>query len=107
MPITTKVVSSTPAHGKISSIQHYAIKLVSNLRQVGGFVWVLLFPPQIYHSLSAFDVAQSVHAKGGGGGQILNLQNTFDKVCDVSRMEIHTENFFGSLISTRLPPYIQ
>jgi hypothetical protein len=36
--------------------------------------------------------------KGEGGGQILNLQNTFDKVCDVSRMEIHTENFFGSPI---------
>jgi len=29
------------------SIQHYVIKLVSNLRQVGGFLLVLRFPPPI------------------------------------------------------------
>ena len=28
----TKIVSSNPAHGKIYSIQHYMIKVVSNLR---------------------------------------------------------------------------
>ena len=32
-----QVVSSNPAHGQVYSIQHYVIKLVSNLRQVGGF----------------------------------------------------------------------
>ena len=37
MPITTKVVSSNPIHGKVYSIQHYVIKFVSDLRQVGGF----------------------------------------------------------------------
>jgi hypothetical protein len=30
--ITTKVVSSNPAHGKVYSIQHYVIKFVSDLR---------------------------------------------------------------------------
>ena len=35
MPITTKVVSSNPAHGKVYSLQHYMIKFVSDLRQVG------------------------------------------------------------------------
>jgi hypothetical protein len=35
-------------------------------------------------------------------GQILNFQNTFDRTCDEIRMEIQTENFFGSLISTKL-----
>ena len=40
--ITTKVVSSTPVHGEVYSIQHYVIKFVSDLRQVGGF---LRYPP--------------------------------------------------------------
>jgi hypothetical protein len=43
--ITTKVVSSKPVHGEVYSIQHYEIKFVSDLRQVGGFLRVLLFPP--------------------------------------------------------------
>ena len=41
------VVSSNPALGKVYSIQHYVIKLVSDLRQVGGFLWVPLFPQPI------------------------------------------------------------
>ena len=66
----------------------------------------------VYHSLSALGMTQSVHAKigigmhqgmgGGGGGQILNFQNTFDRACVKIRMEIQTENFFGSLISMSL-----
>jgi len=28
VPITTEVVSSTPAHGEVYSIQHYVIKFV-------------------------------------------------------------------------------
>ena len=40
--ITTEVVSSYPAHGKVCSIQHYVIQFISDLRQVGGF---LRFPP--------------------------------------------------------------
>jgi hypothetical protein len=36
--ITTKVVSSNPVHGEVHTIQHYAIKFVSDLRQVGGFL---------------------------------------------------------------------
>ena len=28
-------------------VQHYVIKFVSDLRQVGGFLQVLLFPPPI------------------------------------------------------------
>jgi hypothetical protein len=42
-----KVVSSNPTHGEVYSIQHYVIKFVSDLRQVGGFLWVLWFPPPI------------------------------------------------------------
>ena len=38
---------SNPIHGKVYSIQHYVIKFVSDLRQVGGFLWVLWFPPPI------------------------------------------------------------
>jgi hypothetical protein len=38
VPITTKVVNSNPIHGEVYSIQHYVIKFVSDLRQVGGFL---------------------------------------------------------------------
>jgi hypothetical protein len=47
VPITTNIVSLNPVHGKVYSIQHYVIKFVSDLRQVGGFLWVLRFPPPI------------------------------------------------------------
>ena len=42
--ITTKVVSSNPAHGEVYTIQHYVIKFVSDKRQVCGFLRVLRFP---------------------------------------------------------------
>jgi hypothetical protein len=45
VPITTKVVSSNPAHGEVYSIQHFFFKFVRDLRQVGGFLRVLRFPP--------------------------------------------------------------
>jgi len=41
--IPTNVVSSNP----IQATQHYVIKFVSDLRQVGGFLRVLRFPPPI------------------------------------------------------------
>jgi hypothetical protein len=47
MPITTIVVNSIPVHGEVYSIQHYivyVIKVVSDLRQVGGFLRVFWFP---------------------------------------------------------------
>jgi hypothetical protein len=47
VPIATNVVISNPAHGEVYSIQHYVIQLVSELRQVGGFLRVLRFPPTI------------------------------------------------------------
>ena len=45
--ITTNVVSSNPTHDEMYSIQRYVIKFVSELRQVCGFLQVLLFPPPI------------------------------------------------------------
>ena len=39
--ITTNIVSLNPADGEVYSIQHYVIKFVSNLRQVGCFLQVL------------------------------------------------------------------
>ena len=47
VPITTKVVSSNPVHGQVYSIQHFVLKFVSDVRQVGGFLRVLRFPPPI------------------------------------------------------------
>ena len=46
--ITTKVVSSNPVHGEVYSI-HYVIKFVSDLRQVGGFLRVILVPSTDRH----------------------------------------------------------
>ena len=47
VPITTKVLSSNPFRHKVYLIQHYVIEYISDLRQVGGFLWVLQFPPPI------------------------------------------------------------
>jgi hypothetical protein len=44
VPMTTNVVSSNPTHGEVHAIQHYVIKLVSDLWQVDGFLRVLWFP---------------------------------------------------------------
>jgi hypothetical protein len=38
VPISNKVVSSNPVHVEVYLIQHYMIKVVSYLRQVGGFL---------------------------------------------------------------------
>jgi len=45
--IISNVVSSNPAHGEVSSTQHYGINFVSDLRHVGGFLRVIWIPPQI------------------------------------------------------------
>jgi hypothetical protein len=45
VPIATNIVSSNPARGKVYWIQHYLLKFVSDLQQVGGFFRVLRFPP--------------------------------------------------------------
>ena len=37
LPIITNVVSANHAHGEVYSIQHYVIKFVIDLRQVGSF----------------------------------------------------------------------
>ena len=47
VPITTNVVSSNPAHGEVDSLQHYVIRFVSDLWQVGDFPRVFRFPPPI------------------------------------------------------------
>ena len=47
VPITTKFVSSNPIHIKVYALQHYVMKFVSDLRQVGGCLWVLHFSPLI------------------------------------------------------------
>ena len=46
--ITTNIVSSNPADIEVYSIQHYVIKIVSDLdRYVVNFIGVLRFPPPI------------------------------------------------------------
>ena len=52
VPVITKVVSSNSAYGEVYSIQHYVIKFVSDLRQVGDFLKVLRFPPPIKQTVT-------------------------------------------------------
>jgi hypothetical protein len=40
-------ISVYHVHGEVYLIQHYVIKFVSGLRQTGGFLRVLQFPPPI------------------------------------------------------------
>ena len=47
VPIPTKVVDLNPVLVEVYSMQHYVIKFVSDLRQVGGFLGILWFPPPI------------------------------------------------------------
>ena len=42
VPITINVVSPNPADGEVYSKQDYVIKFVIDLRQVGGFLCVVL-----------------------------------------------------------------
>jgi hypothetical protein len=49
--ITTTVVSLNPVHDEVYSIQHYVIKFVSDLRQLGFFLW---FPPPIKLTAARF-----------------------------------------------------
>jgi len=45
--ITTNVAGLIPANGEMYWIQYYVIKFISDLRQVGGFLWELRHHPQI------------------------------------------------------------
>ena len=45
--IATTYAISAYRSGEVYSIQHYVRKFVSDLRQVGGFLRVLRFPPTI------------------------------------------------------------
>ena len=47
VPITTNVANLNPIHAEVYSIQQYVINFVNDLRQVGGFLRVLWFPPPI------------------------------------------------------------
>ena len=47
VPTITNVVNSNVGRGEVYSTQHYAVKFVSDLRQIGGFLRVSRFPPLI------------------------------------------------------------
>ena len=58
--ITTKVVSLNQVHVEVNSVQHYVIKFVSDLQQIGGVLWVLQCPPQVA-SLEWDNLAESYY----------------------------------------------
>jgi len=61
VPITTKVVSSNPVHGKVYAMQYYVIKFVSDFRQVSGFLQVLQFPPPIKLTAILAEILAVIH----------------------------------------------
>ena len=71
MHITTKVVSSNPVHGEVCSTQHYVIKFVSDLRQVGGF---LRSPPRMLIINTIFRLV----------GWFMVFNATFNNISDIS-----------------------
>ena len=75
VPITTNVLNSNPAHVEVYLIQRYVIKFVSDLRQVGGFLRVLRFPPPIKLTSTIYIVDSGV--KHHNPNPVLIIQNTF------------------------------
>ena len=43
----TMIMSQNSGHGEVYSIQEYVIKLVSDMPQLGSFLWILRIPPSI------------------------------------------------------------
>ena len=61
VPITTKVENSNPTQGEVYLTQLYVIKFVSDMRQPGGFLrehggflWGLRFPPLIKQTATIY-----------------------------------------------------
>ena len=52
VPITAKAVGSNRKHGEVYSIQHYVIKFVSDLREIGG---LLPFSPAMKITSTIYD----------------------------------------------------
>ena len=50
--MTNNVSSSHRGHGEVYAIQFYVIKFASDLRQVGGLLQVLWFPPSIKRTIT-------------------------------------------------------
>jgi hypothetical protein len=70
LPITTKIVSLNPTHGKVYSIQYYVIKFVSDLWQVGGFLRALRFPSPI--KTDHHDINDKLLKVKGEGASVLH-----------------------------------
>ena len=101
VPITTNVVSSNPAHGEMYSIQDYVIKLVSDLRQVGCFLWVIhnhipfisIWDEGCYWHLHTFIVVMmTVKLLSGGYRRTPMEQTNFDSV---HHIELYTSPWSG------------
>jgi len=63
-------VSSNPAHGEVYSIQHYVIKFVIDLRQVGAFL--RLYYGFLYQKIDRRDITE-ILLKVALNSQILKL----------------------------------
>ena len=64
-------MSSNPVHGEVYSIQHYVIKFVSDLRQVGGY---LRSPPRMLTINTIFRLV----------GWFMVFNATFNNISDIS-----------------------
>ena len=58
VPMTTKVMISNPAQGKVYSLRHYVIKFVSDLQQVSGLLRFL--PPIKHHNTKPYSYSSTI-----------------------------------------------
>jgi hypothetical protein len=91
MPITTNLLSLNPVHDEVYSIDHYVIKSVSDSRQVGDFLRVLLFPPptNLTATICRNVVESGIKHHKAKPNQIINME---------SRLKLyHTKNDLRTL----------
>ena len=74
--------------------------------QIKGRCLIYIYVKYILNGLLKSNIhtirpCQNIH-RNAPGGQICNFQIALDRASNEIRMKIHTENFFGILISTRL-----
>jgi hypothetical protein len=46
LPTQSVSITTNTTRVEVYSMQHYVIKFVSDLWEIGGFLWVLQFPPR-------------------------------------------------------------
>jgi hypothetical protein len=99
VPIATKVVSSNHAHGEVDSMQHCVNKFFSDMRHVGGFLPILLFPPPI--KLTATLGMIGTDRTGKCKSNYLTTTTTRPPEQNIELIELWTLNILNNVLYTK------